>query len=1415
MERKNNWLTELSEDSNYWVDDFLHESNIPSVIVFEYDELKHLSKAGNVYGVLLQMKDLFETIIKVPIIMSWGVIEEECDKESDSYQELIYLLLKKEMAMGDWKRVAEKIVESSEGLCVPNELRTVLKKTNALFSKDIGDKDNIVHWRNREIGHGALKFESSSDYQAEVKDALELLVEYFAGRSKTSPTESYESLMFVQNDLDLTGTRCISSNGEITLRVDDRSYSMEPLISFSDEIAHFFESYIAHKGNTRYLDYLTGKETCLNENYFSTLFHNLALQRRSEDDLVSSDIVWSDDEKALSEMATEEDRYIKPKFIVDEIEDIMDELGKGVITICMERGMGKTALASKLDGQFHRPLIKNAEIRTYHIQGGTFRGVADFVSAFNNYFKSNYKGRSFRFLKSMDISAESNSPSRDFANALASYHEAYGSEYTLFVIDGVDEITSDLKNIMNFIPKKDMMKKGTFVVFTTRFEDEEGINPDAKKNITMAKELSDAVITVDRNDERYIRLLEQYIGVDSKKGPTDIQKLMIEKSDRRFLYIKILSSVSESINWDFENKKKVFEEYYAHLQKMYGTRFIHEINRILSVIALTGGFTFETYERFFQGNTSVFSIGALNDITPLLSAERTIFGTRYRFANEEYYYYAKELLKESVIEYAGVFLSEMDSGNSTTQDHRWHKDLSDEKEVYLQNTRYGFLVDTLENIIAFLEEEGHFSELFMSSKQVELHALYYILTNGYTPQNIYQQLSLLIPRIFELYIKELVSGCANDNSYLYDYFFSYEELFLDYATNSDNYDVLIQNLVKALRKNSNKQDIIKAVVNVTDDTHIDLVTNEIKVAKCETLFADELWNRWEMGLVPEPEFDYFNDCYETGNWERYYEELRNDVTGKRKRISWYIDLCRSILNKCNLTKEPETKIVSLMVITQAIVFREKGDCEELIEKIGRDELLWPAIPGMDSAELESKIVAKICSEDVSELWDKYSSDKKAEEHRVKIKGYFEQLRQAAETDEIGEALFAFKKAKELREEYTQEELKEWTSIKDKYLERQLALLDDNLQNITSGTLLELLELSKDEGVDVDDKNVMIKKKDLILESVKKGEEDACVNPNGLYQRIIDLFNDDREKIKEILKEYCLNYSSIPQTISCKEIIGSAYCDRAAVSLLVLLVDSENTDETGFAKAFIKKLDETNAAIEKYYIANHNFKNNKDIDFYLNHMENLLVYLYTCTILELKPKKTTSSTFSKYAELAETSAKESIRSIDEYTVDNYALLDVGLPMAHCYYANRSKQGEEMASNLLEHLKDVVENKLKEENRIATKLRKFLELGKLHFRILQALESDDYDNKRIETSEDAYEMCKDAASEIDYIKVARLLIDVPDQYYNSILRVASDFYSGDMSTLNTYRIHVYPIIKTLKKHIDISPWQSDRRFVDYDM
>ena len=150
------WNKSFCEEKNNWYDHAY--SNFPYIISKEYSRLFSMLNDGEIYGCIFQIKDVFEVIIKYPILIAASVLVHKGNDEIAKY----FSNPSKSLSLGDWVNdlVGEICkcpeLDDEKGL----KLKQLLKNTRKGFNKN-----NVVQWRNDKIGHGAL----------EHKDDIELM----------------------------------------------------------------------------------------------------------------------------------------------------------------------------------------------------------------------------------------------------------------------------------------------------------------------------------------------------------------------------------------------------------------------------------------------------------------------------------------------------------------------------------------------------------------------------------------------------------------------------------------------------------------------------------------------------------------------------------------------------------------------------------------------------------------------------------------------------------------------------------------------------------------------------------------------------------------------------------------------------------------------------------------------------------------------------------------------------------------------------------------------------------------------------------------------------------------------------------------------------------------------------------------
>lgn len=642
MRSSNQWLINLSKDESLWAKEL---DSVPSMIHFEYMQLKNLAEQGQVYGVLLQCKDTYETILRIPVIMALVVIDSDPKyKDGSEYNDIMKAFLESPMSMGNWNNLARVIIKNNKKLNLPENLIKILERTRKLYNTEITTKvSDVVAWRNDTIGHGALKFEDDANYQEEVKSLLNLLKEYFDGEGKLSIKGLYDSIYFQCGENRLVGD-FYDKNAEhdLVLHIAGSAFKVSNYINDCDLQWYLFESFYCRKNIVKYSSYIDGKNNTVQNKYFSDLYEKHVL-KGNKDVAVDRDCITMGDARCLEYLNMPPD-YVKPEKLVELLQEQMDTLGKGVITLFMERGTGKSAFANQMSGLYHsKPLLKNTLSRCYHVSDTALLGINYFIDSIENCFRLQLNPDDY-LLSSKDripkISMETDNPADDMAELLNFYHDKYGKDYAILVIDGIDEITEQSECILDFIPSKEQLDDGVFVVLTTRFSDEETVQGKSKKYIEKATQLADGQLEIRRHDEINTELLKRYIEKHENRyslNNTMDKDALIKKSDYRILYLRAYLAIKDQVALDSTNETKFIESYMNYLLSFYGINQKQKLKEIAVSIALFPSISIIKFQEYLNCQEITYEfVGLFNDLLPLLTVVHLDGEDCYEFADASY-----------------------------------------------------------------------------------------------------------------------------------------------------------------------------------------------------------------------------------------------------------------------------------------------------------------------------------------------------------------------------------------------------------------------------------------------------------------------------------------------------------------------------------------------------------------------------------------------------------------------------------------------------------------------------------------------------------------------------------------------------------------------------------------------------------
>jgi hypothetical protein len=262
------------------------------------------------------------------------------------------------------------------------------------------NKHSIVQWRNDEIGHGALSFESDEEFQKDITGKVSAIRDFFA-----SSIEDFKKLTLIVkengNEVVIRGAEAldkISQNTtDVFVRIEGRDQKLYPYILNNQSKIYFFDSYYSLKKKASILNYLEGKKLMNEEvnNLLGCTYRALELYNCSKGNFVDNKTFSKVESDILNKIGEIND-FAKPDYIYDWLKDSLLKNSKGVMLLQMERGTGKTTFSRSID-QLSLNKYKNMEeysTRAYYINDSYSYKINNFVQGISDLMRLDKYGKS-------------------------------------------------------------------------------------------------------------------------------------------------------------------------------------------------------------------------------------------------------------------------------------------------------------------------------------------------------------------------------------------------------------------------------------------------------------------------------------------------------------------------------------------------------------------------------------------------------------------------------------------------------------------------------------------------------------------------------------------------------------------------------------------------------------------------------------------------------------------------------------------------------------------------------------------------------------------------------------------------------------------------------------------------------------
>ena len=647
------WYFLLSENEEYWDEDIIENS--PCVVAYEWYSLREMLHKGEISGLEIKVKDVFEVILKFSVLIILTddfqtkntILNKYKKKRKNAHSKRVSNLLYTDVlvdlicslpSLGDWQDSAEKILKIKAGCSNPDIL--LLKNILKIYKNN-----KIVHWRNEKIGHGAFNETESREFISDLKDKINLLHSFFLQNK-----EYYKNIqIYVKKDnkkIPLRGYKYArnlgySGQGLYIIKGSEESTLM-PLIQNIDGGIYFFDSYLSKKKKTNYLNYIAGKKTSINDVKINELYKKL----NKVVNAISGDIS-AEDKIFIKEKADSIDRVLRPDylikfpFVTEAIKKFISHHNKGVFLLQMESGMGKTTFVKMMDFcAYHAVKTKNNEMwRAFYINPVYSYSPLSFIHGITDALCYIKKDNTLTGeIPIVDInSPKAKEQFADLINQIFKRQQKNADIDKLFIcIDGIDEIPiTKKKTILDLIPPKDKLEQGVYFIVTCRTDAQlSEFNKSLLEKIHV-----DQKLVVDSSDTEYHQMMVREVKTRLNVEDTISNKL-VAVAQNRIMYLN-LAIKYYLLNQDILNDTpiKFIGNYLLEiLHQLYGDMYFNEIFKLACTLSyMQIPLDIKTLSLLIGEDTIKFkTISYLGELRPILNITRNPTNTLISITRQEY-----------------------------------------------------------------------------------------------------------------------------------------------------------------------------------------------------------------------------------------------------------------------------------------------------------------------------------------------------------------------------------------------------------------------------------------------------------------------------------------------------------------------------------------------------------------------------------------------------------------------------------------------------------------------------------------------------------------------------------------------------------------------------------------------------------
>lgn len=585
------WFKRFAEHKAIWEN--IDLGKVPSVIGLQYERLRDLLKADELYGAQIKVKDIYEIEIKflVLIILSEAFNN---DKIKQIYAPHIYELMKSNPSLGTWLALAKQLYQLNDSVISP-----IYKILKSLIEYD--NKEHIVAWRNANIGHGFLMLESEISFQDSLKEKIESLVNNFINNldlySEVRLCTKLNNVLIDVNDKNILENDLDDVN-ELFILVENRELKLIPLIQCYKSSVYFFDSYIVKKAMTKYLASSTNDKYTLLEKKLSDMFSSVKILLHIDlvDNAADEGLFIEENIKRVDELVTPS-IFFRYDFINKHINEWLKNYNNGNFLIEMKAGMGKTTFVKMADQLSYNNFQIGEDIlcRAFYINSIYGYSKEYFINSLTNSLLETNSGEHITG-NLPQINLYSKDAKYEFAQKInfifRYYKQKLGIKKLVIFIDGLDEIPYSVDStIADIIPTASDLDIGIYFIFTSRL-----ISDDISlftKNKVLDQLNFQAQLCVNTKTDvfnEYKGNLFKSITKQSIISADDASRL-IELSNNNALELQYLISLyndlGASIFNDASDRNTFIDFYWSSIRALFGENYYKELLNVVKLLSFT------------------------------------------------------------------------------------------------------------------------------------------------------------------------------------------------------------------------------------------------------------------------------------------------------------------------------------------------------------------------------------------------------------------------------------------------------------------------------------------------------------------------------------------------------------------------------------------------------------------------------------------------------------------------------------------------------------------------------------------------------------------------------------------------------------------------------------------------------------